>query len=213
VLQGRSDVAVQVAGHRDALSQTASFLTTDQDETPLGARRTCKTSPKPQDQLTASLYGLRGLTSSCSSAEAGKAVRMVGTAIGRSAAVTLAAAMVLGACAGGDSDRAPDGGPTPRADGLTIEVTETEYALSASPRDGLIPAPYTFVVQNHGKETHALAISGPGVDGQTELIRGGAEPAKLAVSLRPGRYELWCPVGDHRDRGMETSLLVEVEAL
>jgi hypothetical protein len=116
--------------------------------------------------------------------------------------------MVLAGCTGDETQRDP-GDPTSRADGLTIEVSETEYALNARPRDGLIPARYTFVVHNDGKETHALAISGPGVDERTHLIPGGEGPVELTVRLLPGRYDLWCPVGDHRDRGMRTSLLVE----
>jgi hypothetical protein len=134
---------------------------------------------------------------------------MVGEAILRHAAVALAATMVLAGCAGGDSERESGSDPTPPTDGLTIEVRGTEYALNAEPRDGLIPARHTFVVHNDGEETHAVAISGPGVDEQTQLIPGSEGPVELAVNLLPGTYELWCPVGDHRDRGMRTLLLVE----
>jgi hypothetical protein len=142
-------------------------------------------------------------------AQAGKVVRMVSTPIRQGAAATLAATMLLAGCAGDASDRRPGDGETPPTDGLTIKVTETEYTLNAEPRDGLIPASYTFLVQNDGNETHALAIRGPGVDEQTQQIPAGEEPVEFAVPLRPGTYELWCPVGDHRDRGMQMSLLVE----
>jgi hypothetical protein len=62
----------------------------------------------------------------------------------------------------------------------------------------VVPAQYTFVVPNEGTQEHAVAIRGPGADESTQPIPGGAEQ----VELRPGIYELWRPVGDHRDRGM-----------
>ncbi|HET6920151.1 MAG TPA: hypothetical protein VFI46_11890 [Jiangellaceae bacterium] len=117
-------------------------------------------------------------------------------------------AIVLTGCAGDSPDQSGSS-PAPRTGGVTIEVRETEFALDAEPRDGLIPARYTFVVRNDGTGRHALAISGPGVDESTQPIPSGAEPVELVVDLQPGTYELWCPVGDHRGRGMQTSLLVE----
>lgn len=120
----------------------------------------------------------------------------------------LAASVLLVGCDGTDSDRDQGGAATP-TDGLTIVVVETEYGLTVEPRDGLVPARYTFVVQNDGNETHALAISGPGVDERTRLIPPGGDAEEIALNLPLGEYELWCPVSGHQDRGMHTSLLVE----
>ncbi|MGH9248625.1 MAG: cupredoxin domain-containing protein [Acidimicrobiales bacterium] len=116
--------------------------------------------------------------------------------------------IVLVGCDSVTSDRAQDGGAATPTDGLTIVVVETNYELSVEPRDGLVPARYTFVVQNEGNDTHRLAIRGRGVDEQTPLIPPG-EAEEISLSLRPGEYEFWCPVSGHRDRGMLTSLLVE----
>lgn len=98
--------------------------------------------------------------------------------------------------------------PSPRP-GVTIEVSATEFALAAEPRDGLIPADYLIVLRNEGSAVHALAIRGPGVDEATPQVQPGEGPVELQARLRPGSYVLWCPVGDHRDRGMETELIVE----
>jgi len=138
-----------------------------------------------------------------------RVVTVVDSAARRRAAAMLAASILFAGCDGGDSDRGHGSGAATPTDGLTIVVLETEYGLTAEPRDGLVPARYTFVVQNEGKETHALAISGPGVAEQTRLIPARGDAQELAVNLVPGVYELWCPVGGHRDRGMHTSLLVE----
>jgi uncharacterized cupredoxin-like copper-binding protein len=36
---------------------------------------------------------------------------------------------------------------------------------------------------------------------------GGADET-LTVTLQAGTYELWCPVGSHREQGMETTITV-----
>jgi hypothetical protein len=138
-----------------------------------------------------------------------RVVTVVDSAARRRAAAMLAVSILLASCEGPDSDRDQGSGAATQTDGLTIVVIETEYGLSAEPRDGLIPARYTFVVQNEGDVTHALAISGPGVGERTRLIPPGGDAEELAVNLLVGEYELWCPVDSHRYRGMHTSLLVE----
>ncbi|HET6920465.1 MAG TPA: hypothetical protein VFI46_13500 [Jiangellaceae bacterium] len=132
---------------------------------------------------------------------------MASSMASRGAAAMLAVSILLAGCVGTDSDRDQGSAATP-TDGLTIVVVETECGLAVEPRDGLVPARYNFVVQNDGNETHALAISGRGVDEETQPIPPGGEE-EIALSLRPGEYELWCPVNGHRDRGMHTSLTVE----
>lgn len=92
---------------------------------------------------------------------------------------------------------------------MTIEVTATEFALAAEPVDGLIPADYLIVLRNKGSAVHALGIRGPGVDEATRQLEPGQGTVDLQARLRPGSYVLWCPVGDHRERGMEVDLLVE----
>ena len=55
---------------------------------------------------------------------------------------------------------------------------------------------------------HGLKVDGP----RGEVETGELQPcdtAEFAVDLsEPGEYELTCPVGDHRERGMEGTLTV-----
>src|SRR6266545_2569452 len=68
---------------------------------------------------------------------------------------------------------------------------------------------YTFVVEQQGKHPHALSIKGPGVDTtSTPTIQPGGASERLTVTLQPGRYELWCPVGNHKAQGMHTTITV-----
>jgi uncharacterized cupredoxin-like copper-binding protein len=36
----------------------------------------------------------------------------------------------------------------------------------------------------------------------------GGQSASLPVDLQPGTYEIWCPVGEHKAKGMTTTITV-----
>jgi uncharacterized cupredoxin-like copper-binding protein len=55
--------------------------------------------------------------------------------------------------------------------------------------------------------THALEISGPGVDQSTDDIAPGAG-ASLTVTLRAGSYDIFCPIADHKSLGMDVHVTV-----
>ncbi len=67
----------------------------------------------------------------------------------------------------------------------------------------------TFTVTNSGSVPHAFEVEGHGVEKETPLIQPGAT-ATLTLTLRPGGYEVYCPVGNdsHKKLGMVTSLQV-----
>ena len=67
----------------------------------------------------------------------------------------------------------------------------------------------TFTVTNGGSIPHAFEVEGHGVEQETALIQPGAT-ATLTLTLRPGTYEVYCPVGNdsHKKLGMVTSLQV-----
>jgi len=67
----------------------------------------------------------------------------------------------------------------------------------------------TFTVTNAGTIPHAFEVEGAGVERETELIQPGST-ATLTLTLKPGTYEAYCPVGEdsHKKLGMETHLNV-----
>src|SRR5213078_1612054 len=89
---------------------------------------------------------------------------------------------------------------------VSARLTEWKVELSA----GTIAAgAVTFTVTNFGSIPHALEVEGQGIEQATGVIQPGAS-ATLTLTLKPGTYEVYCPVGNdsHKQLGMETELKV-----
>lgn len=140
----------------------------------------------------------------------------IGKVMRRSGLLASCAALVLLAgCGGSDepstqptsSSPATSASGSPSASGTTVTVTETDFALELS-QDTFTPGTYTFVAENAGGTTHALEIEGPGIDEpETDDLAPG-DSGQITVDLQAGTYELSCPVGDHKDRGMNVEITV-----
>ncbi len=90
----------------------------------------------------------------------------------------------------------------------TIEVQETEFSLDPSEITLEEPGTYVFRAVNSGNAVHALEIEGEGIEEETEEIEPG-ESTELEVNLDPGTYKLYCPVGNHEERGMTGTVTVQ----
>jgi len=90
----------------------------------------------------------------------------------------------------------------------TIEVKETEYKLTPDKITLNKPGTYVFKAENTGSTIHALEIEGKGVEEETKDLDAG-QGAKLKVTLKAGRYEIYCPVDGHRQQGMEGTVTVK----
>jgi plastocyanin len=90
----------------------------------------------------------------------------------------------------------------------TIDVRLSEFALDPARISVDEPGTYVFRAVNDGRAVHALEVEGHGVEAETGEIQPG-ETAELTVELtEAGEYELYCPVGGHRDQGMDGSVTV-----
>ncbi len=102
-----------------------------------------------------------------------------------------------------------DGAPTwapPGPPAVSAKLSEWRVELSQT----TVPAgKVTIAVTNAGSIPHALEVEGPGVEQETAPLQPGAT-ATLTLTLKPGTYEVYCPVGEdsHKKLGMETHLKV-----
>ncbi|MFC7260457.1 cupredoxin domain-containing protein [Streptomyces lutosisoli] len=116
---------------------------------------------------------------------------------------------VLAACGGGASTGSGTGShTTPKAGGqpgvTKVDVTLVDFRITLS-KSTFTAGRYDFVAKNNGHQVHALEIEGPGGEHRTRTLAPGGS-ASLAVTLKPGTYEVYCPVDGHKDLGMETKI-------
>ena len=113
------------------------------------------------------------------------------------AAVAVAAAVVLAP---------PAGALAPAPARVQVSAKEFLFALS---RRTVVAGPAIVELVNFGEDPHDLRMErvGGGRLWKTPLVYPGAY-YDLDAKLVPGRYRLWCSIGNHRRLGMEAVLTV-----
>jgi uncharacterized cupredoxin-like copper-binding protein len=99
----------------------------------------------------------------------------------------------------------------PRTSPTAVDVRLSEWKVEVS--TAIVPAgPVVFHVANAGQIEHAFEVEGKGLEQVSGPIAAGAE-GMLNVKLKPGRYELYCPVGNgaHKQAGMKATIEVTAE--
>jgi uncharacterized cupredoxin-like copper-binding protein len=94
----------------------------------------------------------------------------------------------------------------------TVPVTLSEWKVELG-RDTVSAGSVTFKVKNAGTMTHGFYVRGTGVAKGSKEIPAGQE-APLTVILKPGTYEVYCPMSDlsHKMAGMSRILVVTAGA-
>ncbi len=86
-----------------------------------------------------------------------------------------------------------------------VEVRLTEYAIGMP---HTLPAgPTTFLLHNEGKKNHRFKIEGGIEELQSPSVKPH-ETGTLEVTLQPGEYKIYCPLGSHAIKGMTMTLTV-----
>ena len=90
----------------------------------------------------------------------------------------------------------------------TVDVELTEWGIDlkpASAKAGMIH----FMVKNTGKAPHNFGIRGNGVDEKLTKDLAPGESEMLMVTIKAGKYETYCPIGRHEEKGMKKEFKVE----
>jgi len=101
------------------------------------------------------------------------------------------------------------GGGAAGGGGSTVPVSETDFKIN--PADPTVKAgTVTFDVTNDGATTHSLEVEGPNGEDELEPELAPGDKGTLEVDLsKPGTYDWYCPVGNHRELGMEGEITVQ----
>jgi uncharacterized cupredoxin-like copper-binding protein len=94
--------------------------------------------------------------------------------------------------------------------GSTVQLSATEYKFN--PSDPTVKSgQVTFNEKNDGQVTHSLEIEDvtPGHDQELEGDVSPGQSGTLTVNLKPGKYEFYCPIDNHKEMGMEGEITVK----
>ncbi len=112
---------------------------------------------------------------------------------------------VYGGGGGDDKEKGASGG----GKGQTLKIAADPGGALKFDKSSLTAdaGKVTIVMDNPSDLPHAVEIEGSGVEvaGDT-VMKGGV--SKASADLEAGEYEFYCPVGNHKDAGMEGTLTV-----
>jgi uncharacterized cupredoxin-like copper-binding protein len=93
--------------------------------------------------------------------------------------------------------------------GGTVDLSATDFKFT--PSDPSVKAgEVTFRMTNDGQTTHSLEIED--VNGEDVELEGDVSPGQsgtVSANLKPGTYEFYCPVDNHKEMGMEGEITVK----
>ncbi|HSQ29146.1 MAG TPA: cupredoxin domain-containing protein [Gemmatimonadaceae bacterium] len=90
---------------------------------------------------------------------------------------------------------------------LKAELREWKISLNGT---SVSSGRVTIEVHNSGTTTHSFEIEGNGIEQRTRPVAPDST-VSLSVDLKPGKYEIYCPLGSgmHRRMGMKADLTVQ----
>jgi uncharacterized cupredoxin-like copper-binding protein len=132
-------------------------------------------------------------------------------------AIGAAVAVPMVGCGGSSGDNSTSNAATPPSTagagstgaGGTVDLTATDFKFD--PSDPTVKSgEVTFNLKNDGQTTHSLEIED--VNGEDVELEGDVSPGSsgtVNADLKPGTYEFYCPVGNHKEMGMTGEITVK----
>lgn len=87
---------------------------------------------------------------------------------------------------------------------VAVKLVDFKLEMPKTVPSGMV----TFKITNTGKVTHNLEIEGNGVESKLPKDLQPGESGTLQVTLKPGKYDAYCPVDGHKQSGMQLDLTV-----
>jgi plastocyanin len=87
-----------------------------------------------------------------------------------------------------------------------VEVKLTEFTIEMPTT--VPPGPVTFSVTNAGTMEHNFEIKSQGIEKKFDTSLKAGETRTLKADLTDGTYTIYCPLDDHKARGMHLELKV-----
>jgi plastocyanin len=135
----------------------------------------------------------------------------------RGTLIALAVTAALIAGCGGDDDNESAATPEATQESSSGGGGGGETVDVSAPADGSLKfdqsslsakaGKVTFKFDNPSSVPHAFEVEGNGIEEETDTIT--KSDASVTVDLKPGTYTYYCPVGSHRQAGMEGKLTVK----
>ena len=132
------------------------------------------------------------------------------------ALVAACAALALAGCGSDDNSDSGGGATSTPASGSSGGGGGGSSVSLSAPQDGskkfdqatatAKAGTVTIKFSNPSSVPHAVEIEGNGVEKASDVVTSGE--SSFSVDLKPGEYTYYCPVGSHRDEGMEGKLTV-----
>jgi uncharacterized cupredoxin-like copper-binding protein len=134
-------------------------------------------------------------------------------------AIGAAVAVPIVGCGGSSNDNSTSnaatqasttGGAAATGAGGSVNLTATDFKFNPS-ETTVSSGKVTFNEKNDGQVTHSLEIEDV-TPGHDEELEGNVSPGQsgtLTADLKPGKYEFYCPVGNHKQMGMEGEITVK----
>ena len=137
---------------------------------------------------------------------------LVATAVVAGAAMATFAAGCGGSSDGSSSTAAASSSSTAAQAGgaaSNVDISETDFKLN--PSDPKVKSgQVTFNVSNDGQTVHSLEVEGPNGEEELQSDLSPGQNGVLSVDLsKPGKYEFYCPVGNHKQLGMKGEITVQ----
>lgn len=107
--------------------------------------------------------------------------------------------------------RAASVSPAPAYPGGPAVVRLSESDSAITPANPRVTGTHlvSFEVTNNGSITHSFAVRTPFGVVKSDRIAPGQQGGVEVDLIRPGIYSFYCPLGDHRVKGMQGSVVVQ----